>query len=222
MKTFLGIGSGPGMSVATAERFAKEGFQIVLSARNAPRTQALADQLKAKGHKADMRMVDAGDPSSVGSMVADVERSFGGIDVLHYNVAFMRKATIADQPRESFNADLAVNIGGALAAIQAAVPSMAERGSGSILLTGGGYALKPNPDYLSLSIGKAGIRALAYGLFDSLAQNGIHIATVTVMATVVPGSKEVYAIAEHFWALHNQPKDEWAAEVKYVSVKGEE
>ena len=217
MKTFLSIGSGPGMSMATAERFAKEGFQIVLSARNAAKTQALADQLKAKGYKADMRTVDASDPSSVAALVADAEKSFGGIDVIHYNAAVMRKGTITEQPRETFNEDLAVNIGGALAAIQAVIPNMAERGSGSILLTGGGYSLKPNPDYLSLSIGKAGIRALAHGLFESLAQNGIHVATVTVMATVVPGSKEVHAIAEHFWTLHSQPKDKWTAEVKYTT-----
>jgi NAD(P)-dependent dehydrogenase (short-subunit alcohol dehydrogenase family) len=30
MKTFLGIGSGPGIGLATAERFAREGFRIVL------------------------------------------------------------------------------------------------------------------------------------------------------------------------------------------------
>jgi NAD(P)-dependent dehydrogenase (short-subunit alcohol dehydrogenase family) len=164
-----------------------------------------------------VRTADAGDPSSIASMVADVEKIFGGVDVIHYNVAFMRKATITEQPRETFNADLAVNIGGALAAIQAAIPKMAERGSGSILLTGGGYALKPNAEYLSLSIGKAGIRALAYGLFESLAQDGIHVATVTVMATVVPGSKDADAIAEHFWTLHGQRRDKWTAELKYTS-----
>jgi hypothetical protein len=41
---------------------------------------------------------------------------------------------------------------------------MTERGSGTILFTGGGFALEPHPEYLSLSIGKAGIRALAHGL----------------------------------------------------------
>lgn len=204
------------MGLATAERFAKGGFQIVLSARNAAKTRALADQLVAKGYKADVRVVDTSDPSSVAALVADVERSFGGIEVIHYNAASMRYETIAEQPRETFNEDLAVNIGGALAAVQAVIPNMSERGSGSILLTGGGYSLKPNPDCLSLSIGKAGIRALAYGLFESLAQNGIHIGTVTVAASVVPGSEEVHAAAEHFWALYSQPKGEWTAEVKYT------
>ena len=80
----------------------------------------------------------------------------------------MRKATLADQPRDTFQEypHLAVNIGGAMVAAQAAAPKMMARGSGSILFTGGGFALQPHPDYLSLSIGKAGIRALAQGILS--------------------------------------------------------
>ena len=61
MKTFLSIGAGPGMGLETAERFAREGFQVVLSARNAGKAQELADQLKAKGYKAEARTVDTSD-----------------------------------------------------------------------------------------------------------------------------------------------------------------
>jgi NAD(P)-dependent dehydrogenase (short-subunit alcohol dehydrogenase family) len=116
MKTFLSIGAGPGMGMATAERFAREGFQVILSARNQTQTQRLAEQLRAQGHKAEPRAVYASDPSSVASLVESVERELGGIDVLHYNAASLRAATLADQPRDSFNSDLAVNIGGAMAA----------------------------------------------------------------------------------------------------------
>jgi NAD(P)-dependent dehydrogenase (short-subunit alcohol dehydrogenase family) len=42
MKTFLSIGSGPGISYATAERFAKEGFNIVFSSRGAGKSRQLA------------------------------------------------------------------------------------------------------------------------------------------------------------------------------------
>jgi NAD(P)-dependent dehydrogenase (short-subunit alcohol dehydrogenase family) len=63
MKTFLSIGSGAGMGLATAERFAKEGFQIVQSARDAAKTEKLADELKSKGYKAEVQTVDASDPS---------------------------------------------------------------------------------------------------------------------------------------------------------------
>lgn len=215
MKTFLSIGAGPGMGFATAERFAKEGFQVILSARNAAKTKELADQLKAKGYKAEARTVDTSDPASVAKLVSDVEKMAGAIDVIHYNAASMRKAAIGEQPAPTFNEDLAVNIGGAQVAVQAAAPKMFERGEGTILLTGGGFALQPSPDYLSLSIGKAGIRALAQGLFDSFKAKGVHVATVTVAAFVDPGSKASEAVAEQFWQLHRQPKSAWTVESTY-------
>ncbi|MGH1573893.1 SDR family NAD(P)-dependent oxidoreductase [Methylobacterium sp. P31] len=216
MKTFLSIGAGPGMGLETAERFAREGFQVILSARNAAKTQELAEQLKAKGHKAEVRTVDASDPSSVANLVESVEREFGGVEVLHYNAAGMRKATLAEQPRDTFNADLAVNISGAMAAAQAVAPKMAERRSGSILLTGGGFGLQPHPDYLSLSIGKAGIRALALGLFDSFKEKNIHVATVTVAGFVNPGSEDARAVGEQFWTFHTQPQGSWDVEAVYT------
>lgn len=216
MKTFLSIGAGPGMGLATAELFAREGFHVVLSSRDAAKAEDLAASLRAKGHAAEARTVDAGDPGSVAVLIRDVEAAHGGIDVLHYNAAAMRQSTLADQPAESFNTDLAVNIGGALAAAQAAAPGMAKRGSGSILLTGGGFALQPHPDYLSLSIGKAGIRALAQGLFESFRDSGVHVATVTVAGFVDPGTKAAAAVAEHFWRLHGQAKGDWEVEAVYT------
>jgi short-subunit dehydrogenase len=200
MKTFLSIGAGPGMGFATAERFAKEGFQLILAARNAAKTEQLAQKLKSKGYKAEVRTVDSSDPDGVAKLVAEVEKQHGSIDVL---------------PRDSFNNDLAVNIGGALVAAQAVAPKMEEHKSGAILLTGGGFALAPSKDYLSLSIGKAGIRALALGLFEPFREKGIHVATVTVAAFVSPDSKEAASVAEHFWHLYSQPRDAWTAEANY-------
>jgi NAD(P)-dependent dehydrogenase (short-subunit alcohol dehydrogenase family) len=218
MQTFLSIGAGPGLGLATAERFASEGFQIVLSARNDAKTRELAAPLKDRGYKTEVRTVDAGSPAQIAALVSKIESEFGGIDVLHFNVASMRKATLAEQPRDTFNSDLAVNIGGAMVAAQAAAPKMMARGSGSILLTGGGYALRPNPDYLSLSIGKAGIRALAQGLFESFKAQGLHVATVTVKGAV-NSTADANAVAEHFWRLHAQPKGAWEMEAMYTPVE---
>jgi short-subunit dehydrogenase len=214
MRTFLSIGSGPGISYATAERFAEEDFLIVLSARTVNQTPQLARQLQAQGFKVDVRTVNSADPESVAALITGVERDFGAVDVLHYNVASMRKATISEQAQDTFIPDLAVNIGGALVATQAVLKKMIPRRSGTILLTGGGYSLEPSPDYLSLSIGKAGIRALTLGLFESLKASGVHIGSVLVSAAVSPDSKEVEAIANQFWELHNQPGGSWTAEVK--------
>jgi NAD(P)-dependent dehydrogenase (short-subunit alcohol dehydrogenase family) len=215
MKTFLSIGAGPGMGFATAERFAKEGFEVVLAARSVAKTQELADRLIRNGFKANVRNVDASDPKSVVELVAGVQKQHGSIDVLHYNAASTRKATLSEQPHDSFNGDLAVNIGGALVAAQAVAPKMEEQKSGAILLTGGGFALAPSPDFLSISIGKAGIRAMAHGLFEQFREKGIHVATVTVCSLVSPESEEASAVAEQFWRLYSQPKDSWTVEANY-------
>jgi short-subunit dehydrogenase len=222
MKTFLSIGTGAGIGFATAERFAKEGFQLVLAARSIAKTQELAEKMARKGYRANARKVDSSDPKGVAELVAEVQKQHGSIDVLHYNAASTRKATLSEQPRDSFNDDLAVNIGGALVAAQAVAPKMEEQKSGAILLTGGGFALAPSPDYLSISIGKAGIRALAQGLFEPFREKGIHVATVTVCTLVSPESKDASSVAEHFWRLYSQPKDSWTVETSYVPAANED
>jgi len=214
MKTFLSIGTGPGIGYETAARFAKEGYRVVLSARNKEKLQELAVRLKQMQAQVEIETVDASDPASVPALVNRVENT-NAIEVLHYNAANLRKDTIDTQPLDSFNSDLAVNIGGAQAAIQVLKPKMEARGAGTILLTGGGFALYPSPEYLSLSIGKAGIRALALGLFEVSKEKNIHVATITVATFVNPGSKEARDIAEQFWQLHWQSKDAWTAEVTY-------
>jgi len=144
-----------------------------------------------------------------------VKRRHGSVDVVHYNAASMRQEKIGDQPTDTFALDLATNIGGAQAAAKAAEKAMAGQGSGSLLLTGGGFALAPSADYISLSIGKAGIRALALGLFDDFKAKGIHVGTVTVAAWVSPGSDHAAAVAEHFWKLHNEDPGAWTNEIQY-------
>lgn len=215
MKTFLSIGTGPGIGFETALRFARERFRVIVSARDQQRTQALVERLERDGYEAHARFVDASDAGSVAQLISAVETQFQTIDVVHYNAANLRQATIVDQPSTSFNADLAVNIGGALAATQAVMAGMVKRGVGTILHTGGGFALYLSAEFLSLSIGKAGIRALVLGLFESLKLQGVHIGTVTVAANIAPESPQVAAVAEHFWELHQQSINEWSPEVMF-------
>ena len=162
-----------------------------------------------------MDTVDAGDPSSITKVIRDAEAKFGGVDVLHFNAASMRPATIETQAPETFLPDLTVNIGAALVATQEVARGMLSRGSGSILLTGGIFGVNPNPEYLSLSVGKAGVRAIVLGLFDPFRERGVHIATVTVAALVAPGSVEALAVADKFWELHSEKEGTWSAEVRY-------
>jgi short-subunit dehydrogenase len=215
MKTFLSIGSGPGIGMATAERFAREGFRIVLTSRNAASLVDRAKRLGARGVQVETRNVDAGDLASVSALVREVETRVGAIDVLHFNSASMRAGTIETQAADTFVPDLTVNIGAALVAVQEASRAMLARGTGTLLLTGGGFAVAPDPGYLSLSIGKAGIRALAHALFAPFRERRVHIASVTVATLVAAGSREAEGVAEAFWGLHSSPAEAWSPEVIY-------
>lgn len=216
MKTYLLIGAGPGMGLATAERFASEGFRVVLASRSLANAQALAETLKSKGYDAEAKKVDAGDAESVASLIKCQQKQNGGIDVLHYNAASMRQSCIFDQPRNTFNSDLAVNVGGALAAINAIAPDMVQRRSGTVLVTGGGFAFNPPPDFISLGVGKAALRSLVQGLFEDFKSKGVHIATVTVAKLVSPNSDDAKAVANKFWDLHTQLRDSWAWEIQHA------
>ncbi len=77
--------------------------------------------------------------------------------------------------------------------------------------------MHPHPDYLSLSVGKAGIRALAQGAFESFKAHGVHVATVTVAGSV-NSVADAAAVAERFWQLHAQPTDSWEVETIYTPV----
>jgi NAD(P)-dependent dehydrogenase (short-subunit alcohol dehydrogenase family) len=215
MKTLLSIGSGPGIGIATAERFAREGFRIVLTSRSPEKLAARAQQLSDQGYTVVVKSVDAGNLASVAQLVRQTEAEFGGIDALHFNAASMHSASIESQASDSFVPDLTVNIGAALVATQEASRGMLKRGSGAILLTGGGFALYPHPDYLSLSIGKAGIRNLTYGIFESFKERGVHVASVMVSTLVSADSPESRGIGQAFWDLYAQPRDAWTAEVTY-------
>jgi len=90
---------------------------------------------------------------------------------------------------------------------------MLERGSGTILLTGGAFATRPHPDYLSLRISKAGIRNLTYGIFDRFKDRGVHVAVPWLrwFRPTLPRR----AVAQAFWDLYAQPRQNWTPEATY-------
>jgi short-subunit dehydrogenase len=215
LRTFLSIGSGPGIGIATAERFAREGFRVVLTSRNAGNLDERARQLSDKGYAVSTKSVDAGNLDSVVQLIHETEAEFGAIEVLHFNSASMHSASIETQSIETFVPDLTVNIAAALVATQTASRAMLERGSGAILLTGGALASHPHPDYLLLSIGKAGIRNLTHAVFDTFKDRGLHMASVNVATYVTADSPEARGVAQAFWDLYAQPRERWTPEMTY-------
>ena len=210
------VGAGSGVSLSVAKRFAREGFELALVAR---RAEALAEQtaaLATSGAWASSYVADAGDPTLLRQAFDRIKTEIGQPAVLIYNAAAIRQGAPSTINPAELEADFRVNVSGALIAAQQVIPAMKAAGQGTILLTGGGLALKPFARYTSLAIGKAGMRILALCLAQELAPANIHAATVTIAGFVKPGTHfDPDLIAESFWTLHSQPKAQWQAEVVY-------
>ena len=76
---------------------------------------------------------------------------------------------------------------------------------------------EPLPEVTSLSLGKAGVRALTELLARAYEPAGVHVATVTVAGAVAPGTAfDPDEIAEEYWRLHTQPAGSWERQVLYA------
>lgn len=207
---FVGIGAGPGIGGSTASRFTREGFDLVLAARDVSKLEPSVQKIRKETVRhVETVALDATDFSAVQQFS---ERFGPAAGILHYNAAAIQKTDVFETPVETTQRNLSVDVLGALAAIKYFAPFMEKRRKGTILLTGGGLELAPSAEYLSLSIGKAGIRCLAQALFPQLSAKGIHIATLTVAMMVRPGSEQAVAAAGALWNLHAEPERRWTWE----------
>jgi NADP-dependent 3-hydroxy acid dehydrogenase YdfG len=103
-----------------------------------------------------------------------------------------------------------VNVGGAMIALQVALPAMVAAKAGTVLLTGGGLAVDPWPHFTSLAVGKGALRNLALCLQKDPALTDVHTAHVIVHARIT--EEVAHRIAALYWELHAEPRDHWRNE----------
>lgn len=219
--TALIIGAGPGVGLAVARRFGREGFTLGLIARRQEQLDVYIRELADAGMTALGFPADAGDTTALAGAIAGAKAALGAPSVLVYNAAAARMSKASEIAPETVMNDFAVSVVGAIIAAQAVIPEMRAAGAGTILLTGGGFSLYPNANFASLSIGKAGIRSLAFAMGDELEPQGIHVATVTILGTVAPDTAfDPDTIAEHYWALHTQVTGAWEREIQFRGTAG--
>ncbi|MCS6067705.1 SDR family oxidoreductase [Klebsiella variicola subsp. variicola] len=124
---------------------------------------AQADQLRAAGFAAEGRVADASDIISIAELIREVEEETGGVDVLHFNAAAMHDGNL-----ETSRWQASLRISPLILARYMPPSKRSLRGwprvRSAILLTGGMFATQPHPEYLTLSIGKAGLLNLTHGL----------------------------------------------------------
>lgn len=212
-------GAGPGIGLAVARRFAREGFAVGLIARSAgPLREAAARLGRAHAVPADLA-----EPGAVEAAIGEISAALGAPRVLVYNAAGVTPGPAMALPVAGFARDLALSVTGAFAAARAVHPEMRAAGAGTMLFTGGGLALAPSggAGVASLTAGKSALRGLVHALAAELAPEGIHVGTVTVSGRVAPGTAfDPDLIAERFWSLHAEPAGAWTVESVFDGLSG--
>lgn len=202
------VGAGPGIGAATATRFARAGWTVILGGRHRARLDPMVDALQSEGHVAEAVQVDAVDAAQLRAVMGEADRRAGGLSAVLFNAATVRQQDLFSMTDAEVADDLAVNILGGIHTIRAAHTLFEQRG-GVILLTGGGLALAPHAAFASLGLGKAALRNLVEGLAPDLAQRNIRIAIATVGTPIAPGSKEADEVANLFWRLATENEVRW-------------
>lgn len=206
------IGAGPGIGLSVARRFAREGLSVALVARSENSLKTVADTVASAGVPVVTVAADSTDETALRSALDAAIEKVGVPEVVVYNAAIIQPDVPGELSVRAHQDAWAVNVVGAINAAAHVAPAMARRGSGTFIVTGG--MPEPKPEYVSLSLGKAGVRALVTLLDKRYGSAGVHVATVTVDGPVAPGTAfDPDDIAEHYWRLHTQPRHRWEQEI---------
>ena len=211
----VGFGAGNGLAIAKA--FGREGHELALIARSRAKQEKALAELHAGDWPATFFEADAANAVSLGEAFARIRQEVGDPTVLIYNAFAMRMGAPSNTLPDDLVSDLHTNVGGALTATREVLPAMRAAKSGTILFTGGGFAIDPLPQFASVGVGKAALRNLALSLAKELAPEGIHVATVTINGMVKAGSRfDPDKIAQSFVQLYQQPPGSFTSELNYA------
>ncbi len=218
-KTCAIVGTGQTMGRAIAAAFAREGYDLALVARDSSHLEEIAAGLAPAGGSIRRYSADVTDTASLERALESIVDEMGLPDVLIYNVAVLVPTPPSEVTVKEVLDTLPQNLFGAMECVRTLLPRMKERHSGTIIFTGGGFGILPSTYSASHSIGKAALRNYAQNLHQELADEGIHVATVTITRPVSPGGDyDPDDIAKHYLDFVNQPVGKWGWEIVHKEL----
>ena len=134
-KVAMVVGAGPGLGKACALAFARDGADVVVSARRRePLTELAVEIATETGRRVEPIVSDLADPSSLQRLVDEAVGLLGGVDALvTVATAGGGQITIDDADWDMWRHAFEVNVVGTMEVSRRAARSMATRGGGSIV-----------------------------------------------------------------------------------------
>ena len=174
-KTALITGGTSGIGSATALRFAREGAQVVVTGRSAERGEQVVRDIEALGGEALFVRCDVRLAEDCRNAVERTLERFGKIDVLFNNAGVFHPKTLPECTEEEWDETIDSSLKGAFLMSKYALPSMIERGSGSIIHTSSGWGILGGNGAAAYCAAKGGLVVMAKAMAIDHGRHGIRV-----------------------------------------------
>jgi len=233
----LPVGVRWGVGGAIAQKFASEGFLVVLTTRIAANASALQAAIGEQGGESMIVELDLVSEDSISNAFAQIREQAGDPEVLVYNAGYLEgrdlppeKELLEHMPVELFETAQHIASRGPFLVAKEVLPAMREQGEGSFLISNNSSSLRGRKRQTgqSLYYPRVMMRTLAQVLTEEYSEYGVHVANVIIDGTIdSPGTRATpraqqnpeliinpVKIAEAFYYLHTQDKSCWTHELQ--------
>jgi NAD(P)-dependent dehydrogenase (short-subunit alcohol dehydrogenase family) len=178
-----------GIGGALAQKFAREGFHVVVTTRAADNARRLREAIVDEGHDCAIVELDLASETSVAAAFTRIRKEVGSPRVLIYNAGYLEGRDLAPGmellevfPTEMFDRAQHVATRGPFLVAKEVLPAMREAGAGTMLFTNNAASLRGRKRRTgqSLYYPRAMIRALSQVLTEEYSGFGVHVASVII------------------------------------------
>lgn len=177
----LVTGASSGIGEAVARLLADEGYRVALLARRRGELERVASELPGDGHL--VLACDLTDPLAIESAVAELERRFGGLDLLVNNAGLGYRARVEELDPATLRQVFDTNVFALLLTCRAALPLLRRGRAPVVVNIASVVARRGIPGQAGYSASKAAVCSIGEALRIEWADDGIAVSTLNPALT---------------------------------------